>query len=220
MLENNKNLRHESFGILKIFKTNGGSKSLFGSNMKHDTTIRVSIYQGEERRNNTNTRYEDIGNSIIDIEMSQMQFASAITNLNNGCGTPVTIRKVGNTKTEDCPFKNKREDLEDKFEKYMKTISDKTFNMDERISEIINSKNSLNKNDKKEILGIILNLKMELMSNIPYIQQNFNEQIEETIIEAKNEMETFLYNKLGELKLGEPNNDLQLLQESFNEVIK
>ena len=100
---------HPSYGVISFSRTYGGEKNLFGSSIKHQNTIRMKVSHAKlERRLNEDHVYEK--DKIIEVEMSEAQFAQAITSLNSAAGVPVTLlytQKEG--KIPPCNFSNKRE---------------------------------------------------------------------------------------------------------------
>lgn len=86
--------KHESYGMLQICRTHGGERHLFGSSIAHQDTVRLSVHPGSLIRDLNYDWYHASNKSLIEIEMSPAQFADAIMNVNDGNGTPVTIRSI------------------------------------------------------------------------------------------------------------------------------
>ena len=85
--------KHESYGKISIHRIqNGNAQRLFGSDVKHHNTIQIEIKQcSVDRHLNEEWYYGE--NILAEIELSPVQFAEAITNMNTE-GVPCTIRYI------------------------------------------------------------------------------------------------------------------------------
>ena len=83
--------RHPAFGMVSFRRITGGDNVLFGSSIKHNDRIQLTIKHGEQDR----TLHEDgyYGRKrIVEVEMSYSQFAECIGAMNVGDGVPGTIQ--------------------------------------------------------------------------------------------------------------------------------
>lgn len=88
--------RHESYGNLNIYRSTGSKRALFGSDLKQGNTINLEISLSELTRGISNDWYYPY-EKLIQIEMSPVQFAEAITNMNTS-GVPCTIKMFNGKK--------------------------------------------------------------------------------------------------------------------------
>lgn len=193
-----KKEEHESYGMLGFHRTNGGHTNLFGSSIKHQSTIRMTLKKAVKERGLNRNWYYGKG-QIVEIEMSQSQFAELITSLNVGDGVPVTIKWLNGQVMENCPEENKRELFEKEFEDKMIALNNKLKTLTEETERILSDKAAPKKSDKDMILNQIRMLHQELASNIPFVASQFNEQMDKTVTEAKGEVEAFVMNKVHSL---------------------
>ena len=85
-------VKHSSFANLYIGRSQcGGQTALFGSSIKHSDIITLRISPAYMDRDLSCDRYFAEPLPYIEINMSQAQFAQAITSLNMGDGVPVTL---------------------------------------------------------------------------------------------------------------------------------
>jgi hypothetical protein len=85
---------HESYAQLQISRVTSGKRvPLYGTSNQCKETIRVSICKSELHRD-LNRNWNFPTDELIEVEMSPAQFAEAITSLNLGGGTPVTIKRM------------------------------------------------------------------------------------------------------------------------------
>ena len=107
--------KHPSFGMLSFNRTHGGHSNLFGSSIQHNDTIHMVLREGVVTRGLNDDWYvgED---EILEVEMSQSQFAELITSMNVGTGTPCTIKYLrGKGRINEADFINKRQQITNEF---------------------------------------------------------------------------------------------------------
>jgi hypothetical protein len=189
--------------MLQFNRISGGSTALFGSSIQHKDTIRMYLREGEVSRE-LNRDFYFGSNEILEIEMSYSQFAEVITSMNQGTGVPVTIKYIqGKGKIEDCPFVgkfvDKKKQFEDEFSDNLNETNEKVNDLLESLSKLFEEKKSFTKKDKEEILNKIRMLSMEMNGNREFIYEQFNEQMDKTIVEAKGEIEAFCQNKINSI---------------------
>jgi ElaB/YqjD/DUF883 family membrane-anchored ribosome-binding protein len=203
-MDNRIEEKHESFGLLEINRiSNSGSENLFGSSIKHNNTITILIKPARRVRELNRDWYFDYGIPFIEIEMSPTQFAEAITSMNHGSGVPVTIRRLQGKRMEPCPEINKRQQFENEFKEQMENIRNDLTKLIKDTKEILSSKKAITVAEKKTILSQIEMLIQEVGSNLPFVNSQFNEQMDKTVLEAKGETEAFFINKINQLGLNE-----------------
>lgn len=197
-MSNKEKETHESYGMLGFYRTQGTPVNLFGSSIKHQHTIRMTLKKAAKGRSlNRDWYYGE--EEIVEVEMSQNQFAELITSLNVGDGVPVTIRRLNGKHMAECPEESKRELFEKEFESKMIALSSKLKMLTEETERILNDKSAPKKADKELILKQIKMLQQEIESNIPFVASQFNEQMDKTVTEAKAEVEAFVMNKVHSL---------------------
>jgi len=190
---------HESFGMLQFNRISSNQdKYLFGSSIANNHTIQLTISEGAISRD-LNTDWYYAGKQYIEVEMSQVQFAEAITSLNCGSGVPVTIRRLDGKEIQECQFTNKRIQFEQEFRKDMKNIEKQMDELVEKTQEILKSKKNITVSERQTILEEIQALRQHVASNIPYMSATFNEQMDKTVTEAKGEIDAFVMNKVNTL---------------------
>ena len=145
--------------------------------------------------------------------MSPAQFAEAITSLNNGSGTPVTLRKTEKDwDIPEPPFKDERELFHKEFNEDAQEIFTKVDTMIEKATGMLEQK-TVTKRALNDIIGQLASIKQDIQANMPFLAQSFNEHIDKTVSSAKIEIETFIDHKihsagLEALKSGVPETNL------------
>jgi hypothetical protein len=205
-----KKIKHPSFGVINISRGVCSKKmNLFGSSIQQRTFITIDISKAVLIRNlNRDWIISDHGVPIVSIYLSPSQFADAITALNQGEGTPCTIHFMDGHEVPEPILESKRVQFDTEFEDKMKEVTSATNQFYTKIAEIL-AKPSIGKHDKKEILKQLDQLKMQIESNVPFIKRQFSEQMDETVVEAKNEIAAFIEDKIKKLGLEDFKKELQ-----------
>ena len=188
--------KHPSYGLLEFNRCQGGQHNLFGSSIKHSNTITMYLRAAcVERHLNTDFYYTD--GLIAEIEMSQAQFAEAITSMNTSPGVPVTIKYLRHEgKIESCPFVDKRDQFEQELDQNIKSANTDINDIIKNVQEMFNTKKALTIKEKQQIINQLSALHSKINGNRSFIYNTFNEQMDKTVSEAKGEIEAFMQNKM------------------------
>ena len=192
------NQEHPSYGMLSISKYSGHS-DFFGSAIHHEGGISLKIHQAKYERSLSGDHYYPGSVPLIEVQMSYNQFAEAITAGMNTSGTPCTISYFNGEHIPIAVFQNKRKQFNNEFEHEMKILTEKMDKLTKNTEEILNKKGTISKGEKDLIKKQIDSLKMEINSNIPFLNTQFNRQIDKTVTEAKSEIEGFYESKVRSL---------------------
>lgn len=195
-------IKHPSYANLYIGRSQcSGQQALFGSSIKHHdiTTLRISPAYMDRDLNYD--RYYAENHPYIEINMSQSQFAQAITSLNMGAGVPVTLRQINGEYIEPCPFVDKREQFSNEFREDMNELTKKIKETTKAVEDLIQNKRTFTKADKEQILSTLHSVSQQLSSNYPYMFSMFNEQMDKTVTEAKAEIESHLQARMEDVAL-------------------
>jgi hypothetical protein len=183
---------HPSYALLQFSRVSGSSRHLFGTSIEHFNTVRLRIIAAVCKRDLYHSWYHETSPEYIEVEMSQSQFAEAITSMNLGDGVPCTITYLAGNRVPNPPENEKpREVIREEFKEKMKSVSKKFDGGISEIAELLKKK-SLGKADREEILEVLSQLQMELGCNIPFIHRSFDEATDQTVVEAKGEVEAFI----------------------------
>ena len=194
---------HPSYGMIEIGRWQGTGQFLFGSSIEHHNTISISILEGVYNRDLHHDWYFS-RRPIVTVQMSQTQFAEAITNL--GTGTPCTIQyRVDKGNIPPVPFESKVKQFNDEFDKDMKGIASKC---DAIIQEAEERKLP------KSFMSKLKMLKQDLAANVPFMNESFTEQMEHTVKEAKGEIDAFINHKVHSLGLEALRDQLPTISET------
>lgn len=188
--------KHPSFGMLSFNRTHGGHSNLFGSSIQHNDTIHMVLREGVVTRGLNDDWYvgED---EILEVEMSQSQFAELITSMNVGTGTPCTIKYLrGKGRINEADFINKRQQITNEFKECMNERMSDAKEFYDEVKGLFTTKKSIGKGDREMILRRLANVTQGMESSSKFIFDQFQNQIDKTITEAKGEIEAFAQNKI------------------------
>lgn len=133
--------------------------------------------------------------------MSYTQFAEAITSLNMGDGVPVTITNIGGQPVPQCPYENKQKMMRKEVEEAADSIARKLNQQAAEVKKLLDEKRVLSKNDREWIVDVLKSAGRRLGSDLPFLNELFQEQMDRTMTEAKGEFESYLQNKMNSIAL-------------------
>jgi len=206
MTDNTKET-HESYGLVGISRRTGNPGPLFGSSIRHHNYIALTIKRAEKNRDLHRNWYFG-REELIEIEMSNTQFAELITTMNVGDGVPCTIRHIGRQRMEDPPGVEQRQIFEDEFKDDIQKVGKKIESAIQKAEEIYNRKGNINKSDRNQVVSLLRSIAQDINSNMPFVHSQFNEAMDKTVAEAKGEIEAFVTNKITSLGIAALKNQL------------
>ena len=188
---------HPSFGMVSVSRfTCMPPQHFFGSAIAHHAGVSLTIGVASCRRNLSNNWYFE-EDELIEVNMTEAQFAELMCSFNTS-GVPCTLnhvnRRAANLYEEmgvpPCPERNERKQIEAEFKREMANI---TQGMAELLAKAqsLYDKPSVNKQDRKEFLGIAETLNRKIDSCLPFIQGQFNEAMDGVLVHAKADLESF-----------------------------
>lgn len=198
---------HPAYGQL-LFSRRTGNKgndvTLYGSNIKHKNTITLTISRSAKFTNEFSEHYFG-KDELIEVEMSQSQFSEAITSMNMGSGVPVTIKTVMGRVMPNCQEKTLREKADNSLKKRFTTLANRLETKMKRIDEITNRTGTIRKAEKEEINRLYKAFITEIKSNLPFLKQCIDETVDDSIKQAKDEVESFWLNRIRSLGIDKLN---------------
>lgn len=194
---------HESYGMIGVSRRQcSPAQNLFGSSVKHQSTVAITIKHCEKHRDLSRDWYFAHG-TIVQVEMSPVQFAEMITGLNVGDGVPCTLRYLPEESKlvapENPPHKSQRQVFDDEFQDQMNNVTSTVYGDVEEAKELLNKKGTITVKERKKISNIIERVVDQIRNTLPFIKTQFNRSMDKTTMEAKGEVEAFITNKVQSL---------------------
>lgn len=198
-----KRYEHPSYGMMSITRYCGGDGNFFGNDLPMESSGGVEIELKEATlERNTNGLHCDFfnpGRLKFRVRMSHLQFAELITNMNT-TGVPVTITNIGIERLDDPPILNKREVFDEETKEVVSNAKQQANDIIAKVQNLFETKKSLTKKDKEEILGELNRLKMATFDHLPFMQKMFDEQMNKSVVSAKANITAFTEQRKLELK--------------------
>ena len=176
---------HPSYGVIEVSRVSGGV-NLFDSEFQHQHYICLRINSAQLDRGLSNNWISKKGLPHVEIEMSEAQWATAISSLNTGSGTPCTLKYIGNKRIPKIERDPQR--TENKFkDELRKTMAEGMAAMDE-LSELIQNSKMTNKL-RSELMGKLQKAQRSCGgSNVEFVADQYSEFMEDVKEKGKAEL--------------------------------
>ena len=198
-----KRYEHPSYGMMSITRYYGGDGNFFGNDLPMEGSGGIEIVLKEatlERNaNGLHCDFFNPGRLKFKVRMSHLQFAELITNMNT-TGVPVTITNIGIERLDDPPVLNKREVFDEETKEVVSNVKQQANDIIAKVQNLFETKKSLTKKDKEEILRGLNQLKMATFDHLPFMQKMFDEQMNKSVVSAKANIAAFIEQRRLELK--------------------
>ena len=188
--------KHKSWGMVGFYHNFGSGRELFGSDVTNHNTIKLTVKHAAKHRELG--RDWTMGDDIIcEVELSALQFAELLTNMNMGDGVPCTIKY---TKEDGCvDYKSEKSKIEVIQEERNAEIEKASSNLQEVIGEL--TELISNKKIPKTVGSELLHKLKCATSNLEgnnyefYKKQAFNE-VAKMVVEAKSQISEHINHKI------------------------
>ena len=178
---------HPSFGTIQVNRvTATPGAALFNSPMRHGRYVTITITRASKGR----AYHEDWVHpeeELIEVHMSQHQWAEFVSSFGVGAGVPCTISRVGRERMPPVPEDGLRETFEKEVEDKTAALAQKASDFRAQVAELM-GKPRLVKADKDALRKLAAAIEMEIGSNLPFLQSQFEEAMDKTVGVAKSEI--------------------------------
>jgi len=198
-MEDNKFSTHPSYGMMEIGRQIcSGSVPLFGSSIGHHNLISLKIKHASVKRD-LNKEWVHGEDTIVEVCMSYSQFTQAIMSLNTQ-GTPVTIvREGGKSIPLDRTKENTRDTFSREFQEIITQVLGNAAKAAKAAETFLSSSKPTTKAQREEVKNALYKIHQDITSNMKFVNDSFNKQMDQTVTEAKGEVEAFIENKVRSL---------------------
>lgn len=193
---NTKYEKHASWGMVGLYHTQGGGRQLFGSDVSNHNTIRLVIKHAQKQRDlGRNWTMGD--DTICEVELSALQFAELLTNMNIGDGVPCTIRYTNNDGCVEYQEEQSKLDVIYKErDEIVNRASSSLREVEQGISELISGK-KISKSVGTELLHKLSSALSDLEgNNFDFYRKQATEEIDKMVIEAKSQISEYINHKI------------------------
>ena len=192
---------HESYGIISLARIHGGGGcDLFMSPVRPPGAMMITISTARRHHDSICGDLVMDDKILLELEMSETQFATAITTLNSGPGTPCTLklRAEPGSKLMECePPPPQMSEARGFREKFLRDIGAKRASLRavrRRIGTLLERPKPPNKAERDEVLHEIDQLIRLFEDSAPFVMERFEESTAATVAAAKGELAAFADN--------------------------
>lgn len=174
----------------------GGGTELFGSDIKNNTYIELTIKHAQKCRS-LGRDFTMGDDTVVQVKLSPLQFSELLTNMNVGDGVPCTIKYT--QKDGFIEYKSEKRKIEiisAEREKATDTQIETLKTIYDNIVNLLNT-NKIPKTQGREIvdkLSCVLNFLENGGSD--FLRKQSNEEIENMILEAKTQVSDYVNTKI------------------------
>jgi ElaB/YqjD/DUF883 family membrane-anchored ribosome-binding protein len=182
---------------------------LFDSDVKHGHFIEITISEAKKHR--TGFTHESVlgGKQLARVRMSFAQFAQFITTQNVGSGTPCTIAHIIGDENEPYatqwggrpdppdpkPFLDKFHGVgKERADRILATVSDAL----KQAESLLSGDDKPTKANLKNITAKLSSVHQDVKSNLPYLMECLDEEMEHKLSNAVTEFESYVASSLQE----------------------
>jgi hypothetical protein len=181
---------HPAFGQIRAGRVSGSS-TLYGSDFLHHHYITIYINRSELHRD-LSRDWHFPREELIEVALSEAQWATFVSSLNVGGGVPCTIQHVDGKQAPGIPFRVQEDDFKTE-------LNDTVRGMVERIDKTIREVEegigtSLSKKKRDELTAELHRLRSDVSSGLPFVAESFGEHMEQTVESAKVEVHGYVQN--------------------------
>lgn len=190
---------HPAYGAIGAHRVTSTGHYLHGSDFRHHNFITVTIHTAEMQRSDINTEYHHARRQVIEVAMSEAQWATFVSTPNQGSGVPCTIEYVSVPAAQSIeadeygqvpailPIETRREQYKLEVDERLQAALDM---LDGLVAEIEAA--SLSQKVKKELIWKAQAAKSQLTSGLPWVAEQYAEHGEKTVERSKIEVEAYL----------------------------
>ncbi len=190
-------ITHESFAMMGFTRvTSNVGATMHGSDLKHNTFIRMDLRHSSMRRGLNHNWYH--GDKIIaSVEMSQNQFAELITSMNLGDGIPVTLKRTERDgELADPEYTNVVEQHQREFKGKTDSIATGGDALITKMKSIFSKTGTIKKADKEQLLKDLEFVVQDIQANLPYVEDCFRETMDKVVTDAKGTIEAYYTHRI------------------------
>lgn len=179
---------HPCFGMIHVSRRYGRTEDLFGCEVAHENVMCIGISSAQVTQDLGKNWYY-AKDTIAEVEMSGVQYAEMISNPNTQ-GVPCTIRyRADKGYIRSKGIDTVTQHAESETEKRVEELKQKARTTVTEIDELLNKKGALKKEDKEKIKSLVSFFSRELVSNIPFYEDQVKKSIGKAKIEAMTDIE-------------------------------
>lgn len=179
----------------------GAPQPMFGSEIKTDSPICIRICKAyiSDYSSTTDYRVSSETPSMLEVELTPIQWAEFLTSGNIGDGVPCTITRMDGKRTSPVESRNIAKEydelIKEKFDNFQGRIKD----TEKMVKDILESGKSMNKTQMKELLHQLEFTRNNTVDSINYAKDRFREDMANVVTKSKAEVNAYAELRLSAL---------------------
>lgn len=177
---------HPAFAQISACRVSGNT-ALYDSDFRHNHYMTITIKRSEMRRN-LNRDWHFGREELIEVALSESQWATFVSSLNMGDGVPCTLQRLDREMIPGLPDPESRtEQFKDEMQKDLEKVIGKVKGTIARIDEM-----GLPKGKAATLKQTFESVLQDLQSNMPFVAKQFDKHMEGTVEAAKQEVHGYM----------------------------
>lgn len=200
---------HPAFGQIGAHRISG-VRRLYGSDFEHNGFIRIAISTSQLNRNLSRDWYHP-RKTLIEVDLSEAQWAHFVSAMNMGAGTPCTIDFIG--KEGQMPYLPPVDRKKQFAGEHIERLDDalKSINEARKLLDTL----GIPKGKADQVRSKLNSAEQQLSLNLGFVAESFGEHMETTVEAAKAEVHGYInatIARAGLTALGAPDQPLLRLE--------
>lgn len=177
---------HPAYAVIRANRVSG-STNLFQSDFRHNAFISIQIAKAELVRDLSNDWVHDRA-ELVEVKLSEAQWASFVSSMNVGVGTPCTLSHLNR---EPIPGIERPKNRHEQFKRESGTSVEAALKHMQELREAI-VQSGLSQKKQGELLNHVMFAERGIGSSQDFIAKQFAEHIEATVEHAKAEVSGYV----------------------------
>lgn len=196
VINDGKKASHPAYATIGCGRVNSGKGVyLFGSDFRHHNTMRIVISRGTVTRDLSHDWVHG-GRELVEVELSEAQWATFVSTPNMGSWTPCTLRFRAVPDPDDilgaqpgiAAVEDRRAQLRGEVQD---TLADTLAAIDEAL-RVVDGVEKMGARARTAITNALQQARQEVQANLPFVAKSFDEHAERTVERAKVEVNAYL----------------------------
>lgn len=178
---------HDAFGQISASRVSG-SGVLYGSDFVHQHFVTISIHRSELHRDLSHD-WHFPREELIEVCLTEAQWATFVSSMNNGSGVPCTLWRVAGKSMPDLPVRKIANVAKAELHR---TLERAESLIDTAIQSVEGEMKGLSQVKRERITATLVQLKRDVGDSLPYMAKSFEKHMETTVEKAKIEVGAYM----------------------------
>jgi hypothetical protein len=179
---------HPAFGQIGASRVTGGT-TLYGSDFVHQNFVTISIRRSELNRGLSHDWHFGT-DELIEVHLSEAQWATFVSSMNVGMGVPCTISHINHEPMPSIPLRQQTDEFKKELQEDLTSLGELVMGTIKDVEGELGAGLSIKK--KTSILGKLRKLHQQVTSNIPFVTKSLEKHMETTVEKAKVEVNAYI----------------------------